>query len=357
MTDTPADEVTRLLPQPGSDTGGPQRDLTVMGASAGGVQALAEVVAGLPLEFPGAVLVALHVLPTGTSVLPQILERAGRLPAATAKHGEHLEQGRIYVAPPDYHLLVWEGRIQLSRGPRENGHRPAIDPMFRSAARTYGQRVIGVVLSGTLDDGTAGMRAIKESGGTTIAQDPRDALYSGMPQSAIDHGTADHVIPAGAIADRMCDLVGAPLPARAETGAHASAGPPPEITLSLADSRNPREGHATGLTCPDCGGTLWAHEEGDLLRFRCHVGHAYSTESMQSEQSRVLESALWSALRGLEEQADLFRRVARRSPGSSTARRFEQRAAEASHHADAIKNTILTLGRPTAENGSEVEIS
>jgi two-component system, chemotaxis family, protein-glutamate methylesterase/glutaminase len=352
MADLTPENLSRTLADAASGPAGGQRDLIAIGASAGGVEALSQVAAGLPRELPAAVLVVLHVLPTGTSVLPQILERAGALPASSAENGEPLERGHIYVAPPDHHLLVWDGRIQLSRGPRENGHRPGVDPTFRSAARNYGDRVIGVVLSGTLDDGTAGMRVVKSRGGVTVAQDPDDCSYPGMPQSAIDHGVADHVLPVGGIPDCICSLLDKPVeasPPAPETAPRTNWAPT-EVTLDLADNRRARDGQATGLTCPECGGTLWAHEEGDLLRFRCHVGHAYSTQSMQIEQSRALETALWSALRSLEEQADLYKRIARRSSASSTSRRFEKRAAEASHHADTIRNTILDLGRSGPED-------
>jgi two-component system chemotaxis response regulator CheB len=359
MAEISADELARL-PLPGSGSTRMQRDLAVIGASAGGVQALRELVAGLPSELPAAVLVTLHVLPTGTSVLPQILGRAGPLPAVRARHGEPLERGRIYVAPPNYHLLVWDGQIQLSGGPRENGHRPGIDPMFRSAARNYGRRVIGVVLSGTLDDGSAGLGVIKRCRGTTIAQDPADSLYAGMPQSAIDHGVVDHVLAAGEMADCICGLVDEPLPAEPHTGGEAALPRDwvaPEVVIDLAGDRDDGDVQATGLTCPECGGALWAHEEGYLLRFRCREGHAYSTQSMQIEQGRVLESALWRALRGLEEQVDLFERLARRSSASSTAIRFQKRADDASHHANAIRNTILDLGRSAVEGGSEVPVA
>lgn len=325
----------------------------MIGASAGGVEALCRLAAGLPRELPAAVMVVLHVLPTGPSLLPKILERAGPMPAAGARHGERIERGRIYVALPDHHLLAWDGRIQLSRGPRENGHRPAIDPLFRSAARSRGRRVIGVVLSGTLDDGTAGMRLIKECHGTTIVQDPEDSLYTGMPQSVIDHGLADHVLGAAGISDCICTLVDTPLPTETRPTGPAAPAPAGRPTLDLADNRAAREGNATGLTCPECGGTLWTHEEGDLLRFRCHVGHAYSPQSMQIEQGRALESALWGALRTLEEQIDLYGRIARRSGPSSTQRRFDQRAADASHYADTIRNTIVELGRTVQDDGQE----
>jgi two-component system chemotaxis response regulator CheB len=319
-----------------------QRDIVVVGASAGGVEALGKLAATLPQEVPAAILVVLHVLATGTSVLPSILARAGPLPATSARHGERIERGHIHVAPPDHHLLVADGRTQLTHGPRENGHRPAVDALFRSAARAYGDRVIGVVLSGTLDDGTAGLRMVQECGGTTLVQDPADCLYDGMPQSAIDHGAADHVVGISAMAELICELIDSPIePGDRATGAAFE----PQAELSAA-GRSAWRGEPSGLTCPECGGALWERQEGDLIRFKCHVGHAYSSESMQAEQGVALEAALWSALRSLEERADLFRRLARRSSHSTeTATRYEGKAAEVTGHADAVRQTIAELGR------------
>jgi two-component system, chemotaxis family, protein-glutamate methylesterase/glutaminase len=327
-----------------------QRDLIVVGASAGGVEALAKLVADLPQELPAAILVVLHVLSTGTSVLPNILDRAGALPASSARHGQLIERGHIYVAPPDHHMLVGDDHLELTHGPRENGHRPAIDPLFRSAARSHGARVIAVVLSGALDDGTAGLQVVQRAGGTTLVQDPADALYEGMPRSAIEHGAADHVVELRAMADAICELIDLPI----EAG--AAPEPVPELdrgTLDVAD-RTPLRGDPSGLTCPECGGALWEQQEGDVVRFRCHVGHAYSVESMQAEQGVALEAALWSALRSLEERAGLFRRLARRMAASAeTAERYERKAAEVGRHADAVRQTIADLGRAAAPVGAD----
>jgi two-component system chemotaxis response regulator CheB len=187
-----------------------QRDLIVVGASAGGVQALQALVAQLPRDLPASVVVVLHLMADGASVLDDILDRAGPLPAAQAHDGERLERGRIYVAPPDFHLLLRGSSLHLSAGPRENGHRPAIDPLFRGAARAYGPRVIGVVLTGTLDDGTDGLRLIKERGGATVVQDPDDAAFADMPRSAIRHVDPDRVVPLAEMGAVLLELVDAP---------------------------------------------------------------------------------------------------------------------------------------------------
>jgi two-component system, chemotaxis family, protein-glutamate methylesterase/glutaminase len=322
-----------------------QRDVVVVGASAGGVEALAKLVADLPQELPATMLVVLHVLATGTSVLPSILDRAGALPASSARHGERIERGHIYVAPPDHHMVAAGDHIHLTHGPRENGHRPAVDPLFRSAARSYGARVVAVVLSGALDDGTAGLQVVQRAGGTTLVQDPDDALYDGMPRSAIQHGAADHVVELSAMADAICELIDSPIesPTTTEPVAELDQG-----ALDIAE-RTPLRGDLSGLTCPECGGALWEQQEGEVVRFRCHVGHAYSVESMQAEQGVALEAALWSALRSLEERAGLFRRLARRSVRSpETAERYERKAAEVGRHADAVRHTIAELGRAPA---------
>lgn len=189
-----------------------QRDVVVVGASAGGVDALRELAAHLPPGFPAAVLVVLHVPASGRSVLPQILAREGVLPAAFAEHGQEIRRGRIYVAPADHHMLVQGGCVRLTRGPRERGHRPAINALFRSAARAAGSRCIGVVLSGLLDDGAAGLRVIKEGGGAAVVQDPDDALFPSMPRAALALTLPDRVVPAAGIADALCELIEAPLP-------------------------------------------------------------------------------------------------------------------------------------------------
>ena len=325
-----------------------QRDIVVVGASAGGVETLAELVSGLPEEFPAAIFVVLHLLPTAHSVLPEILDRSGTLPAAAAVDDEDIDRGRIYVAPPDRHLLLGPGRVSLTRGPRENGHRPAVDPLFRSAARAYRQRVIAVVLSGSLDDGTAGLRLVKRMGGTTVAQDPDDALYPSMPASAVANDGADYVVPVADLPALLCDLVDTQI--EMDPGTPFDPADLDAVRADRSDPEDPRDGDLTGLTCPECGGSLWEHLSTDgYVRFKCHVGHAYSPDSLETAQSDGLEMALWSALRTLQERGDLFRRLARRS-GRSARHRFEAKAAEVDHHADLLRQSIERLGRlPAAD--------
>ena len=326
-------------PEPDPAPGYAHRDLIVVGASAGGVEALQRLVGGLPAELPAALCVVLHLSPSGRSLLPSILERAGRLPAAAAMDGERPERGHIYVAPQDRHLLLADGVLRVSAGPRENGHRPAIDPMFRSAARGYGPRAIAVVLSGNLDDGSAGARLVKERGGCVLAQDPADAQYSEMPRNAATLAGAHAVLPADAIAERICELVQDPIPPEV---LERSLGRDEDAEMEaamLALDRAPTE-----LTCPACGGSLSEQEEGSIVRFACRVGHVYSADSLVAEHGREVERALWAGLRSLEERADLYRRMARRSSGGGAfKRRFDERSAAADRHAAELRTAISKL--------------
>jgi len=271
------------------------------------VEALADLAASLPIDLSAAVFVVLHLPATGTSALPEILGRHGPLPAAHVKDGEPIRPGRIYVAPPDHHVLVRTGHVHLSRGPRENGHRPAIDPLFRSAAREYATRVVGVVLSGALDDGTAGLLAIKSRGGVAVVQEPTDALYPGMPGSALEQVQVDHVVAAASMGELLARLIAdlaEPPPDPAPTG----MGVEVEMEgFSLEAFEGNHPGRPSGFSCPDCSGVLWQIRDGGLERYRCRVGHAWSPESLLTQQSEALEAALWVALRSLEERAALAR--------------------------------------------------
>jgi two-component system chemotaxis response regulator CheB len=339
-------------------------DIIVIGASAGGVEAISTVVARLPRDLRAAVLIVLHVS-RGRSVLPEILTRAGQLPAIHPDDGDPLEYGRIYVAPPDHHLTVEPGKVRVMHGPTENGCRPAVDPLFRSAARVYGPRVIGVVLTGALDDGTAGLAAVKEAGGLAIVQDPDEAFASSMPRSARAFVQVDHVLPAGEIGVLLAGLTREQTgPSPAETGPHVTAmesdlGQPP-LVLDEGD----RPGKVSVFTCPECHGTLWEADERGIVRYRCRVGHVYSAESMLAAQTDAVDRALWTALRSMEERAALTHRLADRARARKhhfVARAFDERASAADGHAAVIRellvsrSTLHEVPDPEAESPDEVE--
>lgn len=327
-----------------------QRDIVVIGASAGGVEALITLFSGLPLELPAAVFVVLHVMPGGTSVLPRILARAGSLPVSAAVNGEPIERGRAYVAPPDHHMLLLDGEVRLTSGPRENGHRPAVDPLFRSAARAHGRKVIGAVLSGALDDGTTGLRMISDAGGIALVQDPASALYSSMPGAALNHTPAARAVPIEELADAICQTIGEPLFEEVDHERERLVTAVPMDEPDRSDD-NPRMGELSAITCPECGGSLWEHDEEGLLRFKCHVGHAYSPDSLEVSQAQALEGALWAAMRSLEERAELFRHLARRTGGDE---RLETKAKVVDEHAAVMRTLITSIGSEPGTAGEAV---
>jgi two-component system chemotaxis response regulator CheB len=319
--------------------------IIVIGASAGGVETLRKLVAGLSADLPAAVFVVVHISPHSNSVLPQILNRTGSLTALHPKQGETFQPGHIYVAPPDYHLLLKTGHIHLSRGPKENNSRPAIDVLFRTAAQAYNSQVIGVLLSGLLDDGTAGLWAIKQQGGIAIVQDPEEALYSSMPRNAIENVEVDLILPVSEITTALINLANEPLKTRElpHKSSIAREPDPAEIEPATMQS-NKNSGTSSAFACPDCGGVLWETNEGNLIRFRCRVGHAFSVESLMAEQSDQLEEALWSALRALEEMANIRRRLAQRavkSGHSARAQKYNMEAERMEQRAELIRRAIL----------------
>jgi two-component system, chemotaxis family, protein-glutamate methylesterase/glutaminase len=346
------------------------RDTIVIGASAGGVQALINLVASLPANLPAAVFIVLHIPADAPSLLPEILARDSRLPVAHAMNGEQIKRGRIYVAPPDQHLLIEKSHIRLVHGPKENLHRPSIDTLFRSAARWAGPRAIGVVLTGARDDGTVGMRAIKLRGGIAIVQDPIEATFPSMPMSVMQEITVDYSVSLreiGPLLDRLSretiDEEGDfPLAEEVEIE-NRIAGQDMDAGELIANVE--RLGKVSKLTCPDCHGALWEINDQDILRFRCHVGHAYSAESLNDGQSQMLEVALWSAVRALEEQMILAKRIverARKANHAHAARMFERRAENANRNSSVIRQLLLgnqkgDIGEPVTENRDELTVS
>ena len=321
-----------------------KRDIVVIGASAGGVEALSTLVATLPAGLPASVFVVLHVPADGVSVLPRILARAGPLPALHPEDGQLLEQGKIYVAPPDHHLMVLRDRVHLTRGPRENGHRPAVDTLFRSASRCFGVRVIAVVLSGSGDDGTAGLTVVRRRGGVGIAQLPMEAICASMPTNAIDVAGADYCLPAAEIGELIGKLAQEEVPDMAPIDPQHGFPVPEEMR---EDYQWTEEGgdppSLSGFTCPECGGRLWEIQETELVRYRCRVGHGYSPDSLLTSDTEALEGALWAALNALEEHASLTRRLARDARSRShqlSANRFDERAVDTERQAAILRQLL-----------------
>ena len=289
--------------------------MVVIGASAGGVGALIDLVAGLPAGLPAAVLVVLHVPPYSPSALPEILTRSGPLDAVHPEDGDPIRPGRIYIAAPDHHLLVEEGRVAVKRGPKENRHRPAVDALFRSAAFVCGPRVVGVVLTGALDDGTSGLWTVKRRGGVAVVQDPVEAAYGDMPMSALEQVEVDHTLPAAEMGPLIGRLVGRPAPAEPEVSEEEQRLLEMEVKIATRDNAFERGiigmGELTPFTCPECHGALVRLGVGRAGRFRCHTGHAFTPGALLAGITETAEDPLWQAMRGLEEAPMLLNDVGR----------------------------------------------
>jgi len=322
--------------------GAARRDIIVIGGSAGGLEALCQVLSDLPEDLPAAVFALLHM--GASSHLAQILDQKVKLPVLSAEKGMVIQNGRVYVAVPGVHLLLHDDHILLRRGPRENLARPALDPLFRSAACTFGSRVIGVVLSGALSDGAAGLRAIKRCGGMAVVQDPAEAAVPSMPQSAIRHVAIDHVAPAHKLAALLVKLTRQPaglspeipLEIRLETAIAAQ-----ELSSMAADDKL---GTPSRFTCPECHGALWQIDDGNLLRYRCHVGHAYTADAMLSAQTVRAEEMLWSLMRTHQERAELARRMAAQER-SMNRERLAEELLERAHGYEEDAQVVATLLR------------
>jgi two-component system chemotaxis response regulator CheB len=331
----------------------PHRDIVAIGASAGGVEALQHLMSKLPASFEAAVLVTVHLAEDYPSSLDKILSRSGPLPAHFASSGEALQTGQIFIAPPQRHLVLADGdRLDLGHGPRENNARPAIDPMFRSVALCCGSRGIGVVLSGLLGDGAAGLLALKQQGGVTVVQEPSDATFAEMPSTALQRANPDHVVPLERLPELLAKLVQQP------SGHPVSASERLRFEVEIAKNGHysmanmDKIGRRSVLACPDCHGVMWEIEEGNLVRYRCHVGHAHTAESMRYALDENLTRALAAALRALDERvalAEKLRDKAIESQHKLSVDLWQRRVEETQRDAEIIRESIMRRDRVSAE--------
>ncbi len=322
-----------------------------MGASAGGIAALSEVLREMPADISAAFLVTLHLSARSESILPRILGRASGLRADQGADGEKIEAGRILVAPPNRHMVLNDGHVHLTLGPRENRQRPSIDPMFRSAAESYGKNVVGIVLSGMLDDGAAGLAVIKQRGGLCIVQEPTEALYPDMPQSALAEAKPHLCLLKEEIRSLLLGLnENHSVAAWKKLKTQRCRAEEFDETLASHNAATGKWkqmskdfGEPTGFVCPECDGPLWETDAAGLQQFSCLVGHAYSPKSLLAAQGEAVEHALWTALRALEERAELQRRLAvkaARVKNHIAANSFGARAKETERHAATLRRLI-----------------
>jgi len=327
----------------------PGHDIIVIGTSAGGLKALGAIMATLPSDIDAVLFIVQHLAADKPSILPKILADVGSLPASHPSDGEQIQKGRIYVAPPDHHLLVNQGSIRVVHGPQENRFRPAIDALFRSAARAYGSRVVGVVLTGYLDDGTVGLQAVKKRGGVAIVQDPKEAEYPSMATSALRYVKVDHCLPLAEISDLLVQLSKQP-------AADEEAYPVTEeieVESKIAEQQmNTQEflknveaiGTRTTYSCPECNGSIWQIGKSEPLRFRCHIGHSFTANVFLSEQTQNIENALWSAVRAMEEKVTFSRQMSERMKNynlQSAAAKYEDHAKSLDGEVSLIRGIIL----------------
>lgn len=327
-----------------------RRDIVVVGASAGGVEALVELAAGLPADLAAAVFVVLHLPIDSRSYLPRILSRAGPLRAVHAEDGAPIVPGLIHVAPPNHHLVFEDGRLRLTVGPRINGVRPSVDVLFRSAARTFGERVVGVVLSGTLQDGVLGLDAIKLRGGVAVVQDPDDAQFPSMPRNVLEGTSVDYCEPVARIPELLSRLTEerVDVPSQ-DTVVAMTDAPANDLNDVIASGRDQpaasqkRHDEATGPSCPNCHGSVWEVQDGTHTRIECRVGHAFSVEAFLGEQASAMEDAVWSAVNALQERATALRRFAASHSSRYTAGDYLSRAQEIEAQARLLRDGLMRV--------------
>ncbi|MBD2121325.1 chemotaxis protein CheB [Trichocoleus sp. FACHB-262] len=323
-------------------------NLVVVGTSAGGLEVLRSLVKHLPPDFPAAICIVWHLPPDAQGILPRVLDKAGPLKAAHAIDREAIVPGRIYVAPPNHHLLIEPERVRVTKGPKENRFRPAIDPLFRSAAYVYGAGAIGIVLTGALDDGTSGLWTIKLRGGTTIVQHPQEALIPSMPKSALKEVEVDYCVPVAMMPELLIRLTQEPVASMPEVSPEENEKTQLEIQTAAEENALQlgimKLGELSAFTCPECHGVLVKIKEGNITRFRCHTGHAFSANALLSEVTHSIEETLWSALRAVEESVMLLENLGEHLAEAETselAQLYLQKAQEAKQRADLVRQAVM----------------
>jgi two-component system chemotaxis response regulator CheB len=333
-----------------------RKDIVVMGASAGGMDALQKVAAELPADLPAAIFVVWHLSPGLRSLLPQVLTRAGPLPAAHPEDGDPILPGRIYIAPPDHHMLLERDYIRVAKGPKENRFRPAVDPLFRSAAYAFGPRAVGIVLSGALDDGTSGLWTIKLRGGTAIVQDPADALHRPMPLNAMESVEVDYKLAARDIGRLLPRLVREPAGAAPAMPEAAQRLLEHEVRVAeeaeALDQHIMQHGTLSPFTCPECHGVLTQLRDGRIVRFRCHTGHAFSAASLLAETTEQVETRLWDGVRAFDEVILLLNRMGEEHAKAGNLRAAEEcfdGAREAHERSRPVREAAMHTEKPAEE--------
>jgi two-component system chemotaxis response regulator CheB len=333
------------------------RNIIVIGASAGGFEALKTLTGDFPEDLQASIFIVWHMSPDVRGVLPQVLNRAGSIPAEHAVDGERIALNRIYIAPPNFHLLVERGQVRVTKGPKENRFRPAVDPLFRSAAYAYGSRVIGVVLTGSLDDGTSGLWTIKHLGGTAVVQDPDDAEVPSMPESAIREVDVDHIVPVSEMADLLVRLSREQVKTSEVVMEDKKKQTEFEIKTAAEDSAFESGimdfGSLTPFTCPDCHGVLFELKDGKRSRFRCHTGHAFSPDTLLTTVTETIEDSLWSAIRGIEESVMLLNQMGEHLANTGKthlATMYFKKAHEALNRIEILRKAVMDHERLSSDN-------
>jgi two-component system, chemotaxis family, protein-glutamate methylesterase/glutaminase len=321
-------------------------DIVVIGASAGGFEVVGKLLSQLNPEIPASVFIVIHLSANNTVAgMVNYLQKQSFLTVKVPENFEHIQLGTVYLAPPDHHMLINGNHVLINRGPRENKYRPSIDLLFRSAAAHFGPRVVGVILSGMMEDGTSGMEAIKRSGGISVIQDPKEAPFPDMPMSVLGNTEVDYTFESDKIGIGVEELIHLPAVATQEVPEDIIKEAGIAERISIGADNVESMGTLTPIVCPDCGGSLWQTREGNSLRFRCHIGHAFTGNALLTYKSNELEETMWVVLRMLEERRNLLKLMAEKDKKLSGVNyaSLMERAEESKTHIDRIREILLSF--------------